>query len=123
MDPIYERTPMDRGERILRRLARVGVVLALCWAAGGFYLAALLDRGGALAGVVATLAIAPLWLLYAVAGEVLGVRTLRRWTRALRIRIPLNVPAVLHRRVGGVWLLLLAVPAAIALAWLFVEGM
>jgi hypothetical protein len=116
MAPISKRPTMDGGERTLRRIARVGVVLALCWAAGGVYLATLLDPGRAVAWVIAIVAFAPLYLLYAVAGEVLGVRRVRRAMNALRFRLP----PVLERRVGGPVLLLLVVPAALALAWLIV---
>ena len=123
MTPIPDPPTMDDGERTLRRLARVGAVLALCWAAGGVYLATLLDPGRALAWVIAVLAFAPLYLLYAVAGEALGAPTVRRWMHALRVRLPPRAAVVVNRGVGGPWLLLLAVPAAIALAWLLVGGM
>ena len=116
MDPILERPTLDDGERTLRRIARVGAVLALCWAAGGAYLASVLRLEGVFAWVVRIVAFAPLYLLYAVAGEALGVPSVRRWMKALRARLP----PVLERRVGGPFLLLLVVPATIALAWLLV---
>src|SRR5215218_3831318 len=116
MDPVSERLAMDDGERTLRRTARVGAVVALCWAAGGAWLAVLLEPRGLLAWVLAFVAVAPLYLLYAVAGEALGAPTVRRWMKALRARLP----PVLGRRVGGPDLLLVVVPVAIALAWLLV---
>ena len=121
MDPIPTRPAIDPGERTLRRLARAGLVLSLCWAAGGAYLVSLIEPGDVLGWTIVVVAVAPLYVLYAVAGEVLGAAVARRWTRALRIRIPPRAAEVLHRRAGGPGLLLLAVPAAIALAWLIVR--
>ena len=114
MVPESDRPGVDYGERLLRRIARVGAVLALCWAAGGLYLAARLDPRGVVGWLIAAVAVAPLYLLWELAGEVLGAAVLRRWANALRVRIP---PA-LERRVGGPALLLLVIPAVIALAWL-----
>lgn len=110
------RPAVDDGERLLRRIARVGAVFALCWAAGGFYLGAVLEAHGVVAWLIAVAAVAPLYLLWTFAGEALGAATVRRWVRALRFRIP---PA-LKRQAGGPVLLLLVMAAAIVLAWLVV---
>jgi len=110
------RPALDDGERLLRRIARVGAVLALCWAAGGVYLVAVLDARGVLAWLIGVVAAAPLYLLWTFAGEALGAVALRRWMNALRFRIP----PVLERRVGGPILLLFAIAVAIALACLVV---
>src|SRR5687768_4010532 len=109
MDPISRRPAMDEGERTLRRIARVGVVLALCWAAGGLYLASVLGADGVVATIIGIVAFAPLYLLYAVAGEVLGARRVRRAMNAMWTWIP----PVLHRHVVGSALLLLVVTVAI----------
>jgi hypothetical protein len=118
MDPIIPPPEMDSGERTLRRLARVCLVLALGWAAGGVYLMERFDPPGAVAWVGIVVAFGPLYLLYAFAGEVLGAPAARRLTAAIRIRIPPRTAEALGRRVGGPVLLLLVIPATIALAWL-----
>ncbi|HEU4560246.1 MAG TPA: hypothetical protein VFS20_20520 [Longimicrobium sp.] len=101
---------------MLRRIARVAAVLALCWAAGGFYLLVVLEARGAAAWLISVTAVAPLWLLWKFAGEALGAAVVRRCVSALRFRIPRG----LERSVGGPVLLSLAMAAAIALALLVV---
>ncbi len=110
------RPAVDDGERLLRRITRVAAVLALCWAAGGFYLGAVLEAHGVVAWFIGAAAVAPLYLLWTFAGEALGATMVRRWVGALRFRIP----QVLKQRAGGPVLLLLVLAAAIVLAWLVV---
>lgn len=109
-----KRPIVDHGERLLRWIARAAAVLALCWAAGGLYLGALLEARGVVAWPIMVAAVAPLWLLWKFAGEALGAGVVRRWASALSFRMP----RVFERLAGGPVLLLLVMGLVISLAWL-----